>query len=275
VTDARGTLSSGQMVRRSGLSMKALRLYDDRGLLVPASVDPRSGYRAYAPEQVDRARQIALLRRLEMPLVRVAEVLDADRDRARDHLLAWWVERREVLETQRRAALELARSLGVAAHPDRPDHAALEAVVRRREVPERTVATITSEVSQAGLVPTFTADALLIRKHLAAGDARAGAGHEVIYHQVPLGGVPARIETCVPYEGVATPVGDIVLRAEPARVEAYLEVPVRDCGFPEIVGYHEAVLAVTGSTPLREIYRGAWSEDPAEIVAEVAAAHHG
>lgn len=275
MTAARGTLSSGQMVRRSGLSMKALRLYDDKGLLVPASVDPQTGYRAYAPEQVDRARQIALLRRLEMPLARVAEVLDADQDRARDQLLAWWVERREGLEGQRQAALELARSLGAAAHPDGQGHAALEAAVQRREVPARTVATITSEVAQAGLVPTFTADVLTIRMHLAGTGAAAGAGHEVIYHQVPIGDLPARIETCVPYEGAATPAGDLVLRADPARTEAYLGVPVRDCGYPEIVGYHEAVHAAAGSTPLREIYRGTWSEDPDEIVAEVAAPHRG
>lgn len=37
------------MSRASGLSLKALRLYDANGLLVPARVDPATGYRSYGP----------------------------------------------------------------------------------------------------------------------------------------------------------------------------------------------------------------------------------
>jgi DNA-binding transcriptional MerR regulator len=40
-------LSIGVFARRSRLSMKALRLYDRRGLLTPADVDPDTGYRRF------------------------------------------------------------------------------------------------------------------------------------------------------------------------------------------------------------------------------------
>ncbi len=256
------------MVRESGLSIKALRLYDAKGLLVPAEVDPRTGYRTYALEQVDRARQIALLRRLEIPLAQVTQVLDAEPARARQLLLAWWVERSEGLVEQRGAALELARSLGAV-----PEHVAIDPAlavqVRRRACPERTMATITSQVSQANLVPTFTADALAIRRHLVDVGAEAEPGHWVIFHEPPVAELSGRVETCVPYTGAAAPTGGIVLRAEPARAEAYLEVPVRDCEFPRIVGYHETLRDLAPG-PTREVYRGSWSEDPEEIVAEVA-----
>ncbi len=65
----------GRMARESGLSVSALRFYDGAGVLIPASVDPASGYRYYTPEQVVAARLVASLRRVGMPLAGIREVL--------------------------------------------------------------------------------------------------------------------------------------------------------------------------------------------------------
>ena len=65
------------MARASGLSVSALRFYDGAGVLVPAEVDPATGYRRYADRQVRAARLIAGLRRVGMP---VAEIAQAVRD---------------------------------------------------------------------------------------------------------------------------------------------------------------------------------------------------
>jgi DNA polymerase III subunit beta len=70
-------LGIGEMARRSGLSVSALRYYDSAGLLVPASVDAASGYRRYRPDQVVTARVLANLRRVGLPLAEVARVLSA------------------------------------------------------------------------------------------------------------------------------------------------------------------------------------------------------
>ena len=51
-------LTIGAFARAAGLTPKALRLYARLGLLVPAAVDPESGYRYYAPGQLHRARLI-------------------------------------------------------------------------------------------------------------------------------------------------------------------------------------------------------------------------
>jgi DNA-binding transcriptional MerR regulator len=64
-----------KMTRRSG---KALRRYDDLGLLVPAVVDPFSSYRYYTYSQANRAEAIRMLRRLEVPLEQIRELLAAD-----------------------------------------------------------------------------------------------------------------------------------------------------------------------------------------------------
>ena len=69
-------LTIGEFARAARLSPKALRLYDDLGLLRPHAVDSWSGYRYYAPDQLDRARLIAWLRRLGMPLARIGAVVD-------------------------------------------------------------------------------------------------------------------------------------------------------------------------------------------------------
>lgn len=80
-------LTIGQFSRICWLSIKALRLYDEAGLLPPAYVDPVTGYRYYSPEQAATARAIAILRSLEMPLAEIKEVVtEPDPDRVRDLL---------------------------------------------------------------------------------------------------------------------------------------------------------------------------------------------
>ena len=62
-------MTIGRFARITGLTVKALRHYDDVGLLRPAAVDPETGYRSYSSGQVRSAERIRMLRRLELPLV--------------------------------------------------------------------------------------------------------------------------------------------------------------------------------------------------------------
>jgi DNA-binding transcriptional MerR regulator len=92
----------GRFARRSGLSIGALRHYAEIGLLVPARVDPDSGYRYYTEDQLDAARLIAVLRDLDVPVAVVREVCDAtpaqvrprlDRHRADLEATVWRLQR--------------------------------------------------------------------------------------------------------------------------------------------------------------------------------------
>lgn len=83
-------LTIGRFARLAGLSVGALRHYDELDLLRPARVDPSSGYRLYLREQVETARTIARLRDLEVPLETIGELLATDdparqRQLLRDH----------------------------------------------------------------------------------------------------------------------------------------------------------------------------------------------
>jgi DNA-binding transcriptional MerR regulator len=77
MTDPHGapTSSIGEFARRCGLSISALRFYDECGLLKPATVDPATGYRSYGEEQLEMAVLVRDLRRLDLPLAAVREVL--------------------------------------------------------------------------------------------------------------------------------------------------------------------------------------------------------
>ncbi|QGV79861.1 MerR family transcriptional regulator [Streptomyces ficellus] len=85
-------LTIGAFAKASRLSPKALRLYDELGLLPPARVDPVTGYRLYAPEQLDQARLVAWLRRLGMPLARIQHVRGLDAGAAAREVRAFWAE---------------------------------------------------------------------------------------------------------------------------------------------------------------------------------------
>ncbi|WP_184540057.1 DNA polymerase III subunit beta family protein [Micromonospora polyrhachis] len=71
--------SIGEMARASGLSVSALRFYDGADVLVPAAVDPTTGYRWYDPQQIVPARMVAGLRRVGMPLAEISQAVAAQR----------------------------------------------------------------------------------------------------------------------------------------------------------------------------------------------------
>lgn len=87
-----GLLTIGAFAKASRLSPKALRLYDELGLLPPARVDPVSGYRFYAPAQLDQARLVAWLRRLGMPLARIQYVSTLEPGPAAQEIRSFWAQ---------------------------------------------------------------------------------------------------------------------------------------------------------------------------------------
>jgi DNA-binding transcriptional MerR regulator len=78
----------GRFARLSGLTVKALRHYDEIGLLEPAWVDPETGYRWYALEQARTAEAIRRLRRLELSLEEIRPLLAAPDEVLREQLVA-------------------------------------------------------------------------------------------------------------------------------------------------------------------------------------------
>ncbi|HEV2581861.1 MAG TPA: helix-turn-helix domain-containing protein, partial [Ktedonobacteraceae bacterium] len=77
----------GRFAQITHLSVRALRIYANAGLLQPVYVDPESGYRYYTLAQAARASRIRLLRLVDMPLEEIREVLQTpDPEAMRTHL---------------------------------------------------------------------------------------------------------------------------------------------------------------------------------------------
>jgi DNA-binding transcriptional MerR regulator len=70
-------LTIGGFAAATQLTAKALRLYDEQGLLRPSTTDASTGYRYYRAEQVAAGRLIRALREMNLSLAQIAQVLDA------------------------------------------------------------------------------------------------------------------------------------------------------------------------------------------------------
>jgi DNA-binding transcriptional MerR regulator len=106
----------GKFARATGLSIGALRHYDEIGLLIPAAVDTATGYRYYSSDQFDVAAVIATLRELEVPLPAIASMMSGTRT-DRDRALSAHLARTEAAATRLQRLAHRLRA-AIAAHHD-------------------------------------------------------------------------------------------------------------------------------------------------------------
>ncbi len=78
MSDGDGLVTIGGFAVLTGLSIPALRHYDEVGLLKPAVVARGSGYRRYRLEQVRGARLIRALRAIDLPIDGIRQVIARD-----------------------------------------------------------------------------------------------------------------------------------------------------------------------------------------------------
>lgn len=268
-------LTIGAFAARARLSAKALRLYDRLGLLAPAYVDEVSGYRYYRAEQVERARLVALLRQLDMPLGRVAEVLGAEGPEAAERLAGYWADVEARVAGQRTLAEYLRGRLS-----GRSSEMYEKFVVGIVDVPARVVIT-ESRHTLADELPAWIG-ASLGRLEEAARECGGVAGAPfVVYHSEVSTESDGPTESCVPVADEAAArewaarVGrawESAVRVEPAVRLAYTRITKAQVAHPQILAAFEAVeqwvaaegLEVAG--PCREVYFADWeaagAQDP-------------
>ena len=84
-------LSPTETARRFGVSIKALRLYEQRGLLTPLRSE--AGWRTYGPDQIGRLHQVLTLKGLGLPLAHSlpsARHVFGEEVRSAEHFFAWF-----------------------------------------------------------------------------------------------------------------------------------------------------------------------------------------
>jgi len=72
----------GEFAAFSDVSIRALRIYDRMGLLTPASTDPETGYRYYAPEQMQTLNAIIGFKKVGFTLREIKQLLSPKLDTA-------------------------------------------------------------------------------------------------------------------------------------------------------------------------------------------------
>lgn len=261
--DGSGLLTIGEFARRTGLSIRALRLYDRIGLLRPAEVVADTGYRRYVSRQLYAGRLIALLRRLDMPLTEIAEIVGAPGPEAAERLGDYWsgVERR--LAAQRDLADRLVRNLaGETPAPD--DHWP----VNVRDVPEQHVVSELRYVTAADL--RWVREATERLTALADRTGGPAGPRFVVFHGEVTEDADGPVEVCVPVRPEAA------VRVEPAHREAYIRVVAGHFEVPQILSVYDAVgrwvrdHGHTAVAPPREVYGYAESLGPDDPVCDVA-----
>jgi DNA-binding transcriptional MerR regulator len=213
-------LNIGEFARLSRLSPKALRLYDELGLLPPAPVDPDSGYRLYSIDQLDRARLVSSLRQIGVPLVQIAVMLDLPPESGAEHVSAFWAG----VEADHAARRELARRLVERLQGTRSEMYE----VATRQIPARSLLCLARHVDGEQGALDFGKEfvALLQARPLPRIAERAGAVFQ-IYHGAVNDDSDGPVEWCrpVPDDGAETLAArfpELVLRIEPAHEEAFV-----------------------------------------------------
>jgi DNA-binding transcriptional MerR regulator len=245
-------MTIGTFAQRSRLSLKALRLYDELGLLRPASVDDSTGYRYYRDDQVERARLIALLRRLDMPLERIAKVVDLPATEQVEQIGHFWRGEEGAAAVKRRLVAYLERYLG-----GRGD-AMYE--VKTRQVPAQRVLTISRQVKVPYLEPFLMKAMADLPTALEGTPARTDSHCFVIFHGEVSEDSDGPVEVCLPFDGELEASHGMTIRMEPAHQEAFTTITLEQCRYPAILEAYDAVngfimredLEPTGSP--REVY---------------------
>lgn len=215
-------MSIGEFAGLSRLSPKALRLYDELGLLEPARVDDDSGYRYYSAAQLDRARLIAALRQLQIPLAEIKLIVSLEPAAAAEQIGVHW----NAIETQHTARRDLARYLIDHVQGKRP---AMYEVITR-DIPARSVLSVKRSVE--GIDGTWALGKefiSILRDHnLPRIDGRAGAFFCIWWGEVNDDS-DGPLEWCRPVpseqaEELAIQVPELTLRTEPAHREAFIHL---------------------------------------------------
>jgi DNA-binding transcriptional MerR regulator len=215
-------LSIGEFARCSRLSPKALRLYDELGLLPPARVDEDSGYRYYRESQLDRARLIAALRQLQLSLADINVILSLEPDAAAERITTHWT----AVEAQHAARRDLAGYL--VDHIQGKRHLMYE--VATRDIPARSILSLKRTVEGADGAWAFGKEFVtILRNHdLPRVDGRAGAVFSIYWGEVSDDS-DGPVEWCRPLpsdqaEQLAAEVPELILREEPAHREAFIQI---------------------------------------------------
>jgi DNA-binding transcriptional MerR regulator len=252
-------LAIGTFANAAQLSLKALRLYAQLGILPPSYVDPDSGYRYYHADQLHRARLIRMLRQIDMPLATIRRVLAASPTEAQQLVL----EHCAALEDRAKQARRAVHDLMAFLRQETPTMA-LEVTVRT--VAAQPIISITKRVKVEQL-SRHIQDSLKALYTLVEAQGGSAAGVPMgIYHGPINHEDDGPIEVCVPVQATLTASGEATTRELAGGKLASVMMIGDQCEFPAILKGYDLVYDWVGkhSYEVTEPPREIWHSEPGE-----------
>jgi DNA-binding transcriptional MerR regulator len=252
-------IAIGDFARMTHLSIKALRHYHDVGVLVPAAIDPSSGYRFYRTDQVPVAQVVRRFRDLGMPLEDIKAVLRAADPAVRTDIIVAHLNRMQLQLSQIQGAVASLQALLDGPPPPIP--------VEHRTVPAVAALAIAQRVTMANLELWWAEAFDELHATVRAAGVTAGVGGGLYPGEL----FEVEVADVVAFLPVASPVST---RSRARMIEipaAELAVAVHHGPFADLdrtyaaVGTHvgERELGVDG--PIREYYLVTAADTPDEF----------
>lgn len=257
-------LTIGNFASAAQLSIKALRLYEQYGILMPFWVDRATGYRYYAPEQLRVAGLIRMLRQVDMPLALIHSVIEryeSGGDPA-EMINAYWQEHMRRVDKMSVVVQQLLGFL---------KSSSMEELTMSHEVIVKTldrqaVVSVVGNVKIDHLEAFLAGNLARVRTWLTASRLVTAGPAFGIFHGAVSEESDGPIEVCVPLsaEPAAAPPAGMSIRILPAARAACVTLSGDQADFPEVLkGYDAASGWIEKNTfrmagPPREV----WPDDP-------------
>jgi DNA-binding transcriptional MerR regulator len=218
------------------LSVKALRLYDQLGILQPLHIDPRSGYRYYSVNQISSARMIRNMRDMDMPLAtirRMLTVLPVSQAQA-ELMVRQHLEMRErQMEQIRGQAQQFTKSL-------KPEANQMNLEVEVKEIPEQQIISITRNHTVNGLSEQIQKDCDALFSLAEEAGATPSGPPFGIYHGAVSETEDGPVETCVAVVGKIEGRDEIQTKQLEGGKAASVVITGEMCHYPELLAGYDA-----------------------------------
>ncbi len=225
-------LSIGEFAAATQLSPKALRIYDEQRLLLPARIDSATGYRYYSSDQVPLGRLVRTLREMNLSLGDIAAVVSAKDGRPETLLARLAQEIDERYAREKRAYHAALVQLRRPARIDAPE-------ILERTRPDTTVAIRPFTANRYDFVEKFRAEARAMSELLKqAGLVGAEPSCALVD---PLCDDESRLEVIIAVQPPARIPQGVMLRQLPAAACATIATSVRHAHASELTGALDAL----------------------------------
>lgn len=222
----------GTFANAAQLSLKALRLYAQLGILPPSYVDPDSGYRYYHTHQLQQARLIRLLRQIDMPLITIRQVLVAAPADAELLVRDYW-RTREAHMTQAQQMVQ-----HVIAYLRQEATMTFDVDVRTIET--QPIVSITKRVTLDQLIPHFFASLKTLYATVATQSGIVMGVPFGIFHGSVNEEDDGPYELCVPLQKALATDGEVIARELASAQVASVTLHGDACLYPAALAGYDA-----------------------------------